>query len=136
MSSYTLRNESTGFVLLRGFRTSDGHIVVAAGNDSQFVRVCQVLGLDRVSKEPKYKTNTLRVQNRRELLPLLQDRFVQESTSDWLRRFEGSGVPVGPINSMEQVFSDPQVSLHWDCSLSKPDLEDCGPGATGDPPTS
>uniref|UniRef100_A0A8C6SYV3 Succinyl-CoA:glutarate CoA-transferase n=1 Tax=Neogobius melanostomus TaxID=47308 RepID=A0A8C6SYV3_9GOBI len=87
----------------QGFETSDGHIVIAAGNDSQFVKVCQVLGLEELTREPRYKTNTLRVQNRTELLPLLSERLAQETTSDWLRRFEGSGVPVGPINSMQQV---------------------------------
>ncbi|XP_072306489.1 succinate--hydroxymethylglutarate CoA-transferase [Eucyclogobius newberryi] len=93
----------------QGFRTSDGHIVVAAGNDLQFVRVCQVLGLERLTLELKYKTNKLRVQNRAELLPLLSQRFAQEATCDWLKRFEASGVPVGPINSVQQIFSDPQV---------------------------
>lgn len=93
----------------QGFETSDGHIVVAAGNDAQFVKVCRVMGLEELTQEPRYKTNKLRVQNRTELLPLLSQRFSQETTSDWLRRFEGSGVPVGPINSIQQVFSDPQV---------------------------
>lgn len=93
----------------QAFETSDGHIIVAAGNDTQFVRVCQVLGLDKLSQEEKYKTNKLRVQHRTELLPLLSERFAQETTCDWLRLFEGSGVPVGPINSMQQVFSDSQV---------------------------
>ncbi|XP_020783256.1 succinate--hydroxymethylglutarate CoA-transferase isoform X3 [Boleophthalmus pectinirostris] len=93
----------------QGFGTRDGHIVVAAGNDTQFVRVCQVLGLDELAHEPKYKTNKLRVQNRKQLLSVMSQRFAEETTSDWLRRFEGSGVPVGPINSIQQVFSDPQV---------------------------
>lgn len=93
----------------QGFETSDGHIVVAAGNDAQFVKVCRVLGLEELTQEPRFKTNKLRVQNRTELLPLLSQRFAQETTSDWLRRFEGSGVPVGPINSLQQMFSDPQV---------------------------
>uniref|UniRef100_A0A3B4BEC1 Uncharacterized protein n=1 Tax=Periophthalmus magnuspinnatus TaxID=409849 RepID=A0A3B4BEC1_9GOBI len=94
----------------QGFKTSDGHIVVAAGNDVQFVRVCQVLDLEELTEEAKYKTNKLRVQNRKQLLSVLSQRFAQETTSDWLRRFEGSGVPVGPINSIQQVFSDPQVN--------------------------
>ncbi|XP_036934810.1 succinate--hydroxymethylglutarate CoA-transferase isoform X2 [Acanthopagrus latus] len=93
----------------QGFRTKDGHIVVAAGNDKQFVKVCQVLKLVELTDEPKYKTNKLRVQNRKELLHTLSQRFLQEKTADWLRRFEGSGVPVGPINSIQEVFSDPQV---------------------------
>ncbi|XP_070784038.1 succinate--hydroxymethylglutarate CoA-transferase isoform X2 [Enoplosus armatus] len=93
----------------QGFKTRDGHIVVAAGNDKQFVRVCQVLQLMELTDEPKYKTNKLRVQNRQQLLHTLSQRFQQEKTADWLRRFEGSGVPVGPINNIQEVFSDPQV---------------------------
>nr|XP_046227900.1 succinate--hydroxymethylglutarate CoA-transferase isoform X2 [Scatophagus argus] len=93
----------------QGFKTKDGHIVVAAGNDKQFVKVCQVLQLMELADEPKYKTNKLRVQNRKQLLHTLSQRFLQERTADWLRRFEGSGVPVGPINSIQEVFSDPQV---------------------------
>ncbi|XP_069033705.1 succinate--hydroxymethylglutarate CoA-transferase [Embiotoca jacksoni] len=93
----------------QGFRTKDGHLVVAAGNDRQFVRVCQVLELTELTEEPRYRTNTLRVQNRKQLLHTLSQRFLQEKTADWLRRFEGSGVPVGPINSIQEVFSDLQV---------------------------
>ncbi|XP_067434349.1 succinate--hydroxymethylglutarate CoA-transferase isoform X1 [Thunnus thynnus] len=93
----------------QGFTTKDGHIVVAAGNDKQFVKVCQVLQLMELTEEPKYKTNKLRVQNRKQLLHTLSQRFLQEKTTDWLQRFKGSGVPVGPINSIQEVFSDPQV---------------------------
>ncbi|XP_034040200.1 succinate--hydroxymethylglutarate CoA-transferase [Thalassophryne amazonica] len=93
----------------QGFKTKDGHIVVAAGNDKQFVKVCQTLDLVELTEEPNYKTNKLRVQNRRQLLHTLSQRFLQEKTADWLRKFEGSGVPVGPINSIQEVFSDAQV---------------------------
>lgn len=93
----------------QGFKTKDGHLVVGAGNDKQFVKVCQVMNLTELSEEPKYKTNKLRVENRKQLLDTLSQRFLQETTADWLKRFEGSGVPVGPINSIQQVFSDPQV---------------------------
>ncbi|XP_035981230.1 succinate--hydroxymethylglutarate CoA-transferase isoform X3 [Fundulus heteroclitus] len=93
----------------QGFRTKDGHLVVAAGNNKQFVRVCQVLDLQNLTEDPKYRTNQLRVQNRKQLLQTLSQRFLQETTADWLRRFQGSGVPVGPINSIQEVFSEPQV---------------------------
>lgn len=93
----------------QGFKTKDGHVVVAAGTDKQFVRVCRVLELTELTDDSKYKTNKLRVQNRKELLHTLSQRFLQETTADWLRRFEGSGVPVGPINSIQEVFSDSQV---------------------------
>ncbi|CAK6979818.1 succinate--hydroxymethylglutarate CoA-transferase isoform X2 [Scomber scombrus] len=93
----------------QGFTTRDGHIVVAAGNDKQFVKVCQVLQLMELTEEPRYKTNKLRVQNRKQLLHILSQRFLQEKTADWLQRFQGSGVPVGPINNIQEVFSDAQV---------------------------
>ncbi|KAG7524955.1 succinate-hydroxymethylglutarate CoA-transferase isoform X1 [Solea senegalensis] len=93
----------------QGFRTRDGHVVVAAGNDKQFIKVCEVLQLTELTQQPHYNTNKLRVHNRQQLIHTLSQGFLQEKTADWLRRFEGSGVPVGPINSIQEVFSDPQV---------------------------
>ncbi|XP_068531036.1 succinate--hydroxymethylglutarate CoA-transferase isoform X25 [Anas acuta] len=95
----------------QAFKTKDGYIVVGAGNDQQFVTVCKILNLPEVSKDSRYKTNILRVQNRKELIDILSTRFSEKTTSKWLQLFEGSGVPYGPINNMQQVFSDPQV-LH------------------------
>uniref|UniRef100_H3D7Q0 Succinyl-CoA:glutarate CoA-transferase n=1 Tax=Tetraodon nigroviridis TaxID=99883 RepID=H3D7Q0_TETNG len=93
----------------QAFRTKDGHMVIAAGNDKQFAKVCQVLPVTQLTEEPKYKTNRLRVQNRKQLIHTLSERCLEQTTGEWLRRFEGSGVPVGPINSMKEVFSDAQV---------------------------
>uniref|UniRef100_A0A674PKZ3 Succinyl-CoA:glutarate-CoA transferase n=1 Tax=Takifugu rubripes TaxID=31033 RepID=A0A674PKZ3_TAKRU len=93
----------------QAFTTKDGHVVVAAGNDKQFVKVCQVLHLRELTEEPRYRTNKLRVQNRKQLIETLSHRFRQHTTSEWLRFFEGSGVPVGPINSIQEVFCDTQV---------------------------
>ncbi|XP_071592268.1 succinyl-CoA:glutarate CoA-transferase isoform X2 [Heliangelus exortis] len=71
----------------------------------------QILNVPEVSRDARYKTNTLRVQNRKELIDILSTRFSEKATIEWLQLFEGSGVPYGPINNMQQVFSDPQV-LH------------------------
>ncbi|XP_049672922.1 succinate--hydroxymethylglutarate CoA-transferase isoform X2 [Accipiter gentilis] len=71
----------------------------------------QILNLPEVSKDSRYRTNTLRVQNRKELIDILSTRFSEKTTIEWLQLFEGSGVPYGRINNMQQVFSDPQV-LH------------------------
>ncbi|XP_068012939.1 succinate--hydroxymethylglutarate CoA-transferase isoform X1 [Melanerpes formicivorus] len=95
----------------QAFKTKDGYLVVGAGNDQQFVTVCKILNLPEVSKDSRYKTNTLRVQNRKELIDTLSTRFSEKATIEWLQLFEGSGVPYGPINNMQQVFADPQV-LH------------------------
>ncbi|XP_059900716.1 succinate--hydroxymethylglutarate CoA-transferase isoform X4 [Gadus macrocephalus] len=92
----------------QGFKTKNGYIVVAAGNDKQFVKVCHVLHLTELTEDSNYQTNKLRVKHRKPLLHILSQRFLEMDTADWLREFEGSGVPVGPINSIQEVFSSPQ----------------------------
>nr|XP_046212234.1 succinate--hydroxymethylglutarate CoA-transferase isoform X2 [Oncorhynchus gorbuscha] len=64
----------------QGFRTKDGYLVVAAGNDKQFIKVCKMLGLNHLSDEPKYKSNTLRVQHRQELLHILSQSWRPSSS--------------------------------------------------------
>ncbi|XP_042744238.1 succinate--hydroxymethylglutarate CoA-transferase isoform X2 [Lagopus leucura] len=88
----------------QAFKTKDGYIVLAAGNDQQFVTVCQILNLPEVIKDSKYKTNELRVQNRKELIDILSTRLSEKTTVEWLQLFEGSGVPYGPINNIQQVL--------------------------------
>ncbi|XP_023655979.1 succinate--hydroxymethylglutarate CoA-transferase isoform X3 [Paramormyrops kingsleyae] len=61
-----------------------------------------------LSGDPKFKTNMLRVQNRKELLTILAEKFSEKSTGEWLGKFVGTGVPCGPINNIQRVFSDPQ----------------------------
>nr|XP_045244977.1 succinate--hydroxymethylglutarate CoA-transferase isoform X4 [Macaca fascicularis] len=95
----------------QAFKTKDGYIVVGAGNNQQFATVCKILDLPELIDDSKYKTNHLRVQNRKELIKILSERFEEELTSKWLHLFEGSGVPYGPINNMKNVFAEPQV-LH------------------------
>nr|XP_048316902.1 succinate--hydroxymethylglutarate CoA-transferase isoform X2 [Myodes glareolus] len=95
----------------QAFKTKDGYLVIGAGNNQQFAVVCKVLNLPELIDDPKYKTNHLRVQNRKELVRILSTRFAEEVTTKWLCLFEGSGIPYGPINSMKDVFSEAQV-LH------------------------
>ncbi|CAD7687050.1 unnamed protein product [Nyctereutes procyonoides] len=72
----------------------------------------QILNLPELIDDPKYKTNHLRVQNRKELIKILSARFEKEMTSKWLYLFEDSGVAYGPINNMKEVFAEPQSKLH------------------------
>ncbi|XP_026979779.1 succinate--hydroxymethylglutarate CoA-transferase isoform X3 [Sagmatias obliquidens] len=95
----------------QAFKTKDGYLVVGAGNNQQFATVCKILNLPELTDDSKYRTNHLRVQNRKELIKILSTRFEEEMTSKWLHLFEGSGVPYGPINNMKNVFAEPQV-LH------------------------
>ncbi|XP_078544327.1 succinyl-CoA:glutarate CoA-transferase isoform X2 [Lissotriton helveticus] len=94
----------------QAFKTKDGYIVIGAGNDQQFVTICKNLNLPHLTEDSKYKTNTLRVQHRKELLEILSTRFSEKKTSEWLQIFEGSGIPYGPINTIGKVFSEAQLS--------------------------
>ncbi|XP_004708218.1 succinate--hydroxymethylglutarate CoA-transferase [Echinops telfairi] len=95
----------------QAFKTKDGYLVVGSGNNQQFATMCKILNLPELIDDIKYKTNHLRVQNRKELIEILSARFSEEITSKWLDLFEGSGIPYGPINNMKNVFAEPQV-LH------------------------
>ncbi|XP_061410670.1 succinate--hydroxymethylglutarate CoA-transferase isoform X1 [Lethenteron reissneri] len=75
------------------------------------VRDSQVMSLPEVARDARFATNELRVRHRKELVATLADRFAEKTTAQWMALFEGCPVPYGPINSMRQVFSDPQV-LH------------------------
>nr|XP_004668891.1 succinate--hydroxymethylglutarate CoA-transferase isoform X2 [Jaculus jaculus] len=97
----------------QAFKTKDGYLVIGAGNNQQFATVCQILNLPELIDDSKYKTNHLRVENRKELIKILSARFSEETTSQWLYLFEGSGIPYGPINNMKDVFAEPQV-IHND----------------------
>ena len=90
--------------------TSDGHIILAVGNDSQFENFSKIFNANWY-KEDKYKTNPARLKNRDELLSLIEENTTNISSIDLLSQCENFGVPAGPINTMEDVFNDPQI-LH------------------------
>lgn len=91
------------------FRTADAFLVGAV-NDRQFRTLCRLLARDDLAADPRFAANDVRVRNRAELNRLLDDLFARRSTDDWLTVFEGSGMPYGPINSMERVFAHPQTA--------------------------
>jgi crotonobetainyl-CoA:carnitine CoA-transferase CaiB-like acyl-CoA transferase len=91
------------------FPTADGEIVVTVGADRQWSRLCEVLGLPEIARDPRFASNAGRVAARAELRPLLEARFRERSSNDWLERLRSAEVPAGPINDIAAVFSDPQV---------------------------
>jgi crotonobetainyl-CoA:carnitine CoA-transferase CaiB-like acyl-CoA transferase len=93
------------------FRTADGYIYIANGNDRQFAKLVEQLDLPELAADARYRTNADRVANRDTLIPRLQSRLVLRATAEWVERFWRSGVPGGPVQDLEQVFRDPQV-LH------------------------
>jgi crotonobetainyl-CoA:carnitine CoA-transferase CaiB-like acyl-CoA transferase len=104
-----LGNAHPNIVPYQVFRTADGHVIVAVGNDGQYRRFCEAIGAAELAADPAWATNGERVRRRAELVPLLAP-FVQAIRSaDLLARLEALGVPAGPINDVGAVFEDPQV---------------------------
>lgn len=112
-------NEHTSIVPYQVFPTADGHIIVACGNDGQFQKFCNVLGTTW-HLDPDYATNPGRVTRRDVLIPLIAAETSRHSKADLLARLGAVNVPVGPINDLAEVFSDPQV-VHRGMRLDLPD---------------
>ena len=104
-----LGNAHPNIVPYQVFATANSHMIIAVGNDSQYRRFCQVGGNEALGTHEDYATNALRVANRDTLIPQLQAFMSQQTTEWWLAELNKVGVPCGPINSLDQVFADPQV---------------------------
>jgi crotonobetainyl-CoA:carnitine CoA-transferase CaiB-like acyl-CoA transferase len=91
------------------FATSDGHIILAVGNDTQFTSFCRVAGCAELAEEARFRTNSQRIVHRAELIPLLAEIMRTRSKQEWIALLEAANVPCGPINNMKEVFEDPQV---------------------------
>ncbi|MGO7908301.1 CaiB/BaiF CoA transferase family protein [Rhizobium leguminosarum] len=92
------------------FPVFDGNIIIACGNDSQFARVCDVLRLSAVAADDRFKTNADRVRHRGELTSVMEAQTKLFKRLDLLADLARVGVPAGPINTVEDVFADPQVA--------------------------
>ncbi|MFL5697353.1 MAG: CaiB/BaiF CoA transferase family protein [Ktedonobacteraceae bacterium] len=111
-------NGHPNIVPYQAFRTQDGYIVVSCGNDRLYQTFCRLLGREDLATDPRFVTNPQRVRNREELVPILQEQFVQRKTGDWLTQLRAAGIPCGPINTVSQVFSDPHLQARgfiWEC---------------------
>ena len=93
------------------FPASDGHYIFGANNDQQFRRYCQFAGVPALADDPKYSTNAARVANRDALIRVITDISSKQTTRYWLDGLQRMGLPCGPVNTLDQVFADPQV-LH------------------------
>ena len=91
------------------FSCRDGALVLACGNDGQFARLSQVLGHPHLAADERFATNSARVRNNASLYPLLREAFAKKDRADWVGALEEVGVPCGPINSIAEVFAEPQV---------------------------
>ncbi len=102
-------NAHANIVPYQSFQASDGWFAIAVGNDKQFVRLCEMHGMPEIAADEKFATNSGRVQNRAEIIPLLASIFKNASVSEWLAKLDEAEIPCGPIQNFEQVFSMPTV---------------------------
>jgi len=91
------------------FRARDGYLVIAAGHDNAFARVCEVLGAPELARDERFDAIPKRIENVDALAHELEKRLAARDVADWLERFERAGVPCGPINDVAHVLADPQV---------------------------
>lgn len=92
------------------FATRDGHLVVAAGNDALFAKLCDALGCPDLVRDPRFLENDDRTRNADALKERLEAALVEGSTQDWLTRLQAAGIPCGPVNDVADVLRDPQVA--------------------------
>lgn len=102
-------NEHPNLVPYQPFKTSDGEIIIAVGNDRQFVLLCNFIGLDHLAEDERYKTNGNRIKNRSQIIDIISDKIIKYSNAYWLSELPAIGVPCSIINNIEQVFKHPQV---------------------------
>jgi formyl-CoA transferase len=103
-------NAHQNIVPYQVFTCADGHLILAVGNDSQFVKFCEVAGHAEWARDERFARNENRVRNRVTLVPLLAAAMRARTQQDWLRALEAVGVPSGPINKLDAVFADPQLA--------------------------
>jgi formyl-CoA transferase len=102
-------NAHPNIVPYQTFRTSDGNIILACGNDNLFNKFCEAAGCAHLAKDARFSSNAERVKNRDEITRLLNEVFAKRSTREWVELLDAAGVANGPINTIEQVFQEPQV---------------------------
>jgi formyl-CoA transferase len=111
-------NGHPNIVPYQAFQSSDGYIVVACGNDHLYQNLCRLLEREELATDPRFMTNPLRIVNRAELIPMLQEAFHQRTSEEWLSVLRTIGIPCGPINPVSEAFNNPQIQergLVWEC---------------------
>ena len=104
-----LGNAHPNIVPYQAFATADGHIILAIANDGQFDRFCEFARVAELCKDKRFHTNVERVRNREALIPQIAEIIAAEPSRHWLEGLEAHNVSCGPINTIDQVFDDPQV---------------------------
>ena len=102
-------NAHDAIVPYRAFRAADGYIVIGAANDAMFARLCDALDLAALAHDHRFTTNADRVLHREDLETAIGERLARATVAEWVDRISAAGAAVAPVNSIRDVFSDPQV---------------------------
>lgn len=111
-------NGHPALVPYQEFETRSRRIVICAGNNHLYAKLCDVLGLGELANDPRFCTNALRVQHRTELLPILQSALLERDASVWLDELQRAGIPCGLVRTVGEMFHDPDVKasgMVWAC---------------------
>jgi len=108
-SPVRMGNAHPNIVPYQVFPTGDGHLIITAGNERQFRSLCKVLGDESLADDERYKTNQLRVANRKDLVEAIAQLSEKQTSAQLIESLGKAKVPCGPINDMQAVFADPQV---------------------------
>lgn len=93
----------------QAFETRDGYIMIAVGNQRQWLELISIMGLEELGRDERFSTNADRVTNRDALVEILTRTFKERPTAAWIEQLEAKGIPSGPINSVPNVFEDPHI---------------------------
>lgn len=105
-------NAHPNIVPYEPFLTPDGaYIALAVGNDLQWQKFCELAGLEDLAHDPRFATNPMRVKYRKELIPMVAEAMLRRPSQEWLTELNRLRIPCGPINTLDKVFSDPQVQF-------------------------
>ncbi|MCJ8337248.1 MAG: CoA transferase [Pseudomonadales bacterium] len=127
-------NQHPNIVPYQVFQVADGHVIVAVGNDGQFVRFCKLLGTPELAMDARFSTNTLRLKNREKLIELLTPMLAMQHKDALLAQMELSTIPGGPINTLPEVFATEQVAAReMKISLADPNVQSGSVELIGNP---
>jgi crotonobetainyl-CoA:carnitine CoA-transferase CaiB-like acyl-CoA transferase len=104
-----LGSGTVGIVPYRAYRTADGYVVIAAGNDGLFRKLCGVLGHEEWTQDPRFASNPARVQNQTVLYGLIEPLIAKRATADWVAALDAAGVPCAPVQDVQQMLAHEQT---------------------------
>ncbi|MBM3344012.1 MAG: CoA transferase [Betaproteobacteria bacterium] len=112
-------NEHPNVMPYQTFRTRDGNMIIATGNDGQYQRLCEAADIPEAAADARFASNALRIANREACTAVLAEALKQKTTAEWIALLETVGVPCGPINRLDEVYRDVQVQ-HRGLKISVP----------------